>query len=171
MTAKRNYYRGIFWCKPYFLRQILQYYGYTAVFTAVIVQLFWMTNHTVRIVSSNLYYWQHCKILIYTDNQAAIQTIERPRCRSGLYLLAEIIEMLEVLRPKTRYIEISWIPAHTGIPGNEAADLAAKEATGWRNSNHGPKARPSAPPRQLYSLKSTLITWIKQTAISRWTTE
>ena len=111
------------------------------------------------------------EILIYTDNQAAIQIIGKPRCRSGSYLLAEIIDLFEELRPKTRYIEISWIPAHTGIQGNEAADLAAKEATGWRNSNHGPKARPSAPPRQLYSLKSTLITWIKQTAISRWTTE
>jgi ribonuclease HI len=102
------------------------------------------------------------EILIYTDNQAAIQIIERPRCRSGSYLLTEIIDLLEELRPKTRYIEISWIPAHTGIPANEAADLAAKEATGWRNSNHGPKARPSAPPKQLYSLKSTLVTWIKQ---------
>jgi ribonuclease HI len=111
------------------------------------------------------------EILIYTDNQAAIQIIEKPRCRSGSYLLTEIIDLLEELRPRTRYIEISWIPAHTGIPGNEAADLAAKEATGWRDNNHGPRARPSAPPRQLYSLKSTLITWIKQTAASRWTTE
>ncbi len=110
------------------------------------------------------------EVLIYTDNQAAITIAGKPRSRSGSYLLAQIIELIDEIRPRTRYIEISWIPAHTGIEGNEAADLAAKEATGWR-SNRRERARPSAPPRQLYSLKSTLITWIKQTAANEWATD
>lgn len=73
------------------------------------------------------------EVLIYTDNQAAITIAGTPRSRSGLYLLVEIIRLIDEIRPRTPYIEISWIPAHTGIKGNEAADLAAKEATGWRS--------------------------------------
>lgn len=107
------------------------------------------------------------EVLIYTDNQAAITIAGKPRSRSGSYLLAEIIELIDEIRPRTRYIEISWTPAQTGIEGNEAADLAAKEATGWRDK-HQKRARPSAPPRQLYSLKSTLITWINQNAAKEW---
>ena len=107
------------------------------------------------------------EVLIYTDNQAVITIAGKPRSRSGSYLLAEIIELIDEIRPRTRYIEISWIPAHTGIDGNEAADLAAKEATGWR-SNSREQARPSAPLRQLYSLKSTLITWINKHVAEQW---
>jgi ribonuclease HI len=107
------------------------------------------------------------EVLIYTDNQAAITIAGQPRSRSGAYLLKEIIELIDEIRPRTRYIEISWIPAHTGIAGNEAADLAAKEATGWRKRPQK-RARPSAPARQLYPLKSTVITWINQEAERKW---
>jgi hypothetical protein len=78
--------------------------------------------------------------------------------------LAEIIELIDEIRPRIRYIEISWIPAHTGIEENEAAK---KEATGWRSKGQE-RARPSAPPRQLHSLKSTLITWINQNTAKEW---
>ncbi|KAJ3552838.1 hypothetical protein NPX13_g11022 [Xylaria arbuscula] len=75
------------------------------------------------------------KVIIYTDNQAAIRTSSKPQGRSGAYLLGEIAQQFQDFRTNSQRIEIRWIPAHTGIPGNEQADQAAKEATGWRAGN------------------------------------
>ena len=60
-----------------------------------------------------------------------------------------------------------WVPAHTGILGNEKADVAAKEATGWR-ANPVSAANRAAPPERLYPLQATLKTWIKQEAQKEW---
>ena len=42
------------------------------------------------------------------------------------------MEEIEKLRKDGYVIELHWVPAHMGIAGNELADKAAKEATGWR---------------------------------------
>ena len=60
-----------------------------------------------------------------------------------------------------------WIPAHIGVPGNEAADQAAKEAAG-----HNPivGARPEPQP-ELDSLKTLMATtkpYIRQTMKDGW---
>ncbi|EGY20904.1 uncharacterized protein VDAG_02428 [Verticillium dahliae VdLs.17] len=52
------------------------------------------------------------------------------------------------------------------IQGNEDADRAAKEATGWREDGQtGPTAEQ---PRELYSLLSTLKTWTHKEASKAW---
>lgn len=71
------------------------------------------------------------KVLIFTDNQAAITSSEQPKQPSGQYLLQKIALRIENL---PRQIGIHWIPAHSGVPGNESADKAAKGATGWRET-------------------------------------
>jgi hypothetical protein len=42
------------------------------------------------------------------------------------------VQQLNDIHQAGRRIDLHWIPAHRGIEGNEAADKAAKEATGWR---------------------------------------
>jgi hypothetical protein len=64
-------------------------------------------------------------------------------------------------------VTVRWIPAHVGIPGNEAADQAAKEATGWRED--GRSQQPANPPSQLYPLRTTLRRWCKTQAERAWT--
>lgn len=76
-------------------------------------------------------------VFIFTDNQAAIRAVEDPRNQSGQYILQSLVARLELLK---KHIHIHWIPSHIGIPANEAADRAAKEATGWRENGI-----PSAP--------------------------
>ncbi|EMD58169.1 hypothetical protein COCSADRAFT_71043, partial [Bipolaris sorokiniana ND90Pr] len=66
-------------------------------------------------------------IAIYTDKQAAIWSIVEAEGRSGAYILGKIAQQIQELQDKGLTVTTRWIPAHVGIPGNEAADQAAKE--------------------------------------------
>jgi ribonuclease HI len=108
------------------------------------------------------------KVAIYTDNQAAIRSTARPKGKSGAYLLKNITQQIDELRTQDLNTEIRWVPAHIGIQGNEDADRAAKEATGWREGSlTGPRA---VEPQQLYPLRSTMKTWSHKETIKSWET-
>lgn len=66
-------------------------------------------------------------IAIFTNNQAPIAAIKTARQQSDHFVLKRIASEIQILNEN---IHIHWIPAHVGVPGNEAADIAAKEATG-----------------------------------------
>ena len=110
--------------------------------------------------------YQRSKILIYTDNQAAIRSSAKPKCKPGAYLLKKIALQTEHLQAQGLTIEIRWVPAHIGIAGNEKADRAAKEATGWREK--GPAGPRAGEPAELHNLRSTLKTWAHKEANKDW---
>ena len=67
------------------------------------------------------------RLIIFTDNHVAIRTFQNPIGRSGAYIVADAIQLIDKLQGGQGIrVEIRWVPAYTGIWGNEAADRAAK---------------------------------------------
>ena len=78
-------------------------------------------------------------VLIFSDNQSALQSIGRPGTTSGQIIIRDILDVIQKLRARRIEIQFYWVPACTGIAGNEKADKVAKESTGWRTETkrHG----------------------------------
>jgi ribonuclease HI len=108
------------------------------------------------------------RLIIFTDNQAAIRTFQNPTGKSGAYIVADAIQLIDKLQGKRGIrVEIRWVPAHTGIWGNEAADRAAKRAA-KQNAGAGP-GNEKAIQTRIYHLQATLKTWVKRQTRAEWT--
>jgi ribonuclease HI len=79
---------------------------------------------------------QSRELVIFADSRAAIQAVQNPKRPSGQHILRAIYAHAQSLQtpmalsnpPDEVSITIRWIPAHVGVPGNELADVAAKNA-------------------------------------------
>ncbi|KAJ5827899.1 hypothetical protein N7447_004662 [Penicillium robsamsonii] len=96
--------------------------------------------------------------VIFTDNQAALRAIQNPKMPSSQIYLEGCLRLLEWCAGKIQ-VELHWIRAHEGIPGDEAADMLAKEATTTDiNHIHNRYIRLAAAAKR-GSRQSTKIAW------------
>jgi ribonuclease HI len=70
--------------------------------------------------------YKHKRILIFSDSQAALRALIRPKVTSRL--VAECLDALSALACLNE-VTLIWVPGHCGIPGNEEADKLARQVS------------------------------------------
>lgn len=71
-------------------------------------------------------------VVIFSDSMSALQRIESftyEGQRWGRPLLGRIVTLANELKNLDVKLQLHWVPAHKGIPGNYLADVLAKRAT------------------------------------------
>ncbi|KAF0297157.1 putative RNA-directed DNA polymerase from transposon BS [Amphibalanus amphitrite] len=68
-------------------------------------------------------------VIVCADSQAALATLASGAGSQATALGAAVWRLLLALTDGGRRVFMQWIPAHCGIPGNERADVLAKEAS------------------------------------------
>jgi ribonuclease HI len=107
------------------------------------------------------------RVVIFMDNQVAIRTFQTPTGRSGVYIVAEAILLIDKLqRAQRTLVKIRWVLAYTGIWGNEAADRAAKTVA-RQHLGASPGTLNVTQPKTYYS-QTTLKTWIMRQTKAEW---
>jgi ribonuclease HI len=67
-------------------------------------------------------------IAILSDSKSALQALERGGTNNSKDLQEDILVLIHQIICKGTDVRFQWIPSHTGIRGNDAADQAAKHA-------------------------------------------
>ena len=88
---------------------------FTAELTAIILAV-----EQIKFSDNNL----NTKYVIYSDSKSAIEALKNYIQKNPL--VKQIRQSINKLSSRGIQIEVCWIPAHVGIPGNEKADEKAK---------------------------------------------
>jgi len=67
------------------------------------------------------------KVLICSDSKSSIDALSS--CKFSSALVLQCFRALETLSEKNE-VDLTWVPAHSGVLGNELADELAREASG-----------------------------------------
>jgi ribonuclease HI len=70
---------------------------------------------------------QPCHFVICTDSRSALQKLEKPGHKIDL-LTHRILKMLLDMQQSKKTVSMVWVKGHSGCPGNDMADIAAKKA-------------------------------------------
>ena len=71
-------------------------------------------------------------VVILTDSASALEAIKNMKESS---IIVEIYEKLFAINSFGIDVNLEWVPAHCGLPGNERADLLAKQASKKQNTD------------------------------------
>ena len=106
--------------RPLIVREKCAYIGSDQQFTVYFGELYNLLIAPELVVEDN----SNKKVLIFMDNKAVITFFEQSKRQLGQCLLQKIALQIKSL---PHQLEIYKIPAHSGVSGNESAEIAAKE--------------------------------------------
>ena len=96
------------------------------VFDAEVFALLRATQNFNERKESDQYY------TVFSDSQAAIARITHDGCGPAQALARAVIAQASEVHSRGNMITIRWTPSHTGVEGNDQADIAAKSAASNR---------------------------------------
>ena len=83
-------------------------------------------NHSLKLMATAC---KDVSVQVYTHNKSVLQSVQKPRQKSGQELLRETYETTQSLYENRCTVELFWIPSAKPFLGSKSAKTAAKIAT------------------------------------------